>query len=221
MSCELTSSGDSFDLAQRARELWKRGSDCDCGQLHDMRLDGERVASRNSLALSLSRSLALETRTDMVHPGARKFQGGKKGPRQVTGKRQVKATLRPGPVAEPSRSKRAHSVDDDDGGGDEEEEDGEAAHAGGDVDGGGADYGYRQALRREAKPLTGFRISISGCASTKDDMWALAVEYGADRHPGLLANTTHLVTETTDSAKYRVRSPRSLSFSRVENWGPI
>ncbi|GAA5985524.1 hypothetical protein JCM10908_007009 [Rhodotorula pacifica] len=136
----------------------------------------------------------------MPHPAARKFSGGKKGPRQVTGKRQVKATLRPRPVAGPSRPR------DGDADGlteDEAEDDDEAVHPA-DEQSRSTVYGYREALTREGKPLAGFKVSISGCTAIKEDLWALAVEYGAERHPGLLADTTHLVTETHESEKYRV-----------------
>lgn len=147
----------------------------------------------------------------MPHPAARKLQGGRRGPRQVTGKRQVKATLRPGPVKAASRAADASDEANDDEDADEEEEamevDGAEAARG--TDGTGS-YGYRQALQREKPPLVGFRVSISGCARIKDELWELAVEYGAERHTGLLANTTHLVAETRDSEKYRVSAaPRT------------
>ncbi|BGP58205.1 protein kinase activating protein dpb11 [Rhodotorula sphaerocarpa] len=147
----------------------------------------------------------------MPHPAARKLQGGRRGPRQVTGKRQVKATLRPGPVKAASRAADAPDEANDDEDADEEEEamevDGAEAARG--TDGTGS-YGYRQALQREKPPLVGFRVSISGCARIKDELWELAVEYGAERHTGLLANTTHLVAETRDSEKYRVALERGI-----------
>ncbi len=126
----------------------------------------------------------------MPHPASRKSNFGRKGPRQVTGKRQVKGTLRPGPVAGPSRN-----LDED--GGDLDDDDEEVGED-------GLVYGYREALVREGKPLSGCKVSVSGCTAIKEDLWAVAVEYGAERHPGLLADTTHLVAETHDSEKYRV-----------------
>ncbi|TKA53850.1 hypothetical protein B0A53_03640 [Rhodotorula sp. CCFEE 5036] len=127
----------------------------------------------------------------MPHPALRKSNIGRKGPRQVTGKRQVKGTLRPGPVAGPSRN-----LDEDGGDLDDDEQEGAGGH--------GMVYGYREALIREGKPLSGCKVSVSGCTAIKEDLWAVAVEYGAERHPGLLADTTHLVAETHDSEKYRV-----------------
>lgn len=137
----------------------------------------------------------------MPHPASRKSNFGRKGPRQVTGKRQVKGTLRPGPVAGPSRH-----LDEDDGDLDDEQED---------VGGHAVVYGYREALIREGKPLSGCKVSVSGCTAIKEDLWAVAVEYGAERHPGLLADTTHLVAETHDSEKYRVSADTRASYGAV------
>lgn len=130
----------------------------------------------------------------MPHPSQFKRAGGKKGPRQATSKRQPKISLRPAPA----RSTRPQPQDDhlDEGGnnGHEEEEEEE-----------GNKYGYREALQQEVKPLVGLKISVSGCSGTKEDLLALAEEYGAERHGGLSEDTTHLVTDSPSGAKYNVR----------------
>lgn len=138
----------------------------------------------------------------MPHPASRKSNFGRKGPRQVTGKRQVKGTLRPGPVAGPSRN-----LDEDGGDLDDDEQEDAGGH--------GMVYGYREALIREGKPLSGCKVSVSGCTAIKEDLWAVAVEYGAERHPGLLADTTHLVAETHDSEKYRVSADTRVPYNAV------
>lgn len=132
----------------------------------------------------------------MPHPSQFKRAAGKKGPRQVTGKRQPKITLRPAPARDPAAptvdkgKRRAHAAEEEDEGADEDEE---------------PRYGYRESLRGEAKPLEGLRISVSGCSGQKEDLWALAIEYGAERHGGLQEDTTHLIADGRDSAKYKVR----------------
>lgn len=157
----------------------------------------------------------------MPHPASRKFSTGRKGPRQVTGKRQVKGTLRPGPVAGPSRLRSAAEDEDADDYEDEDRQsDDSIGHEGREGEGGHTrdrqrEYGYREALTREGRPLTGFKVSVSGCTAVKEDLWSMAVEYGAERHPGLLADTTHLIAETHESEKYRVRR-RELPLSPAE-----
>ncbi|GAA5863504.1 hypothetical protein JCM3774_006504 [Rhodotorula dairenensis] len=149
----------------------------------------------------------------MPHPASRKFSTGRKGPRQVTGKRQVKGTLRPGPVAGPSRLRSAADEDEEEEDDDDDDNGAESDHSfdRDGQDGGvrgirdrGKAYGYREALTREGRPLAGFKVCVSGCTAVKEDLWSVAVEYGAERHTGLLADTTHLVAETYDSEKYRV-----------------
>lgn len=132
----------------------------------------------------------------MPHPSQFKRPAGKKGPRQVTGKRQPKITLRPAPARDPAAptadkgKRRADKAEEEDEGAEEEDQ---------------PRYGYRESLRGEAKPLEGLRISVSGCSGQKEDLWALAIEYGAERHGGLQEDTTHLIADGRDSAKYKVR----------------
>jgi hypothetical protein len=134
--------------------------------------------------------------------------GGKKGPRQATSKRQPHIKMKPAPA-------RSHVA----GEGDEELAAEEAAWAGYDgsdneEEEGEEAYGYREALQGESKPLEGLRVSVSGCGGKKEDLLALAAEYGAERHGGLQEDTTHLVADKPEGLKYQVRfSFLSLPFS--------
>ncbi|BGP35488.1 protein kinase activating protein dpb11 [Rhodotorula toruloides] len=137
----------------------------------------------------------------MPHPSQFKRPAGKKGPRQVTGKRQPKITLRPAPARDPAApiadkgKRRADAAAEEDEGVEEDEQ---------------PRYGFRESLRGEAKPLEGLRISVSGCSGQKEDLWALAMEYGAERHGGLQEDTTHLIAAGRDSAKYKVAIQRRI-----------
>ncbi|BGP27759.1 protein kinase activating protein dpb11 [Rhodotorula toruloides] len=146
----------------------------------------------------------------MPHPSQFKRPVGKKGPRQVTGKRQPKITLRPAPARDPAApaadkgKRRADAVDVEDEGADEEDQ---------------PRYGYRESLRGEAKPLEGLNVSVSGCSGQKEDLWALAIEYGAERHGGLQENTTHLIADGRNSAKYKVAVQRRIHIMKP-SWLP-
>ncbi|BGO95748.1 hypothetical protein NBRC10512_001584 [Rhodotorula toruloides] len=146
----------------------------------------------------------------MPHPSQFKRPAGKKGPRQVTGKRQPKITLRPAPARDPAAptadkgKRRADKAEEEDEGAEEEDQ---------------PRYGYRESLRGEAKPLEGLRISVSGCSGQKEDLWALAIEYGAERHGGLQEDTTHLIADGRDSAKYKVAIQRRIHVMKP-SWLP-
>ncbi|GAA5863669.1 hypothetical protein JCM8547_003687 [Rhodosporidiobolus lusitaniae] len=131
--------------------------------------------------------------------------GGKKGPRQATSKRQPKITLRPAPPKSAPRpdGDSSFSADEQDEHYDEEDQDEDAGEA-------DETYGYRQALKGEAKPLEGLNVSVSGCSGQKEDLLALADEYGAERHGGLQEDTTHLVTDKPEGAKYQMALARRM-----------
>ncbi|GAA6060788.1 hypothetical protein JCM10212_005437 [Sporobolomyces blumeae] len=133
--------------------------------------------------------------------------GGKKGMRQVTSKHQKKIILRPAPPTtrtaddaadadlSPSKGKeKAYFVDEDDDY----------------LDGDAEEYGYRESLREERLPLVGLRVSVSGCSGTKEDLLKTAEEYGAERQAGLHEDTTHLVTDKAEGAKYKIALQRRM-----------
>ncbi|GAA6048683.1 hypothetical protein JCM3770_002019 [Rhodotorula araucariae] len=142
----------------------------------------------------------------MPHPSQfNRSRGGKKGPRQVTSKRQVKITLRPAPArdpAAPADKDDEFELDDDDD--DEPEE---------------PAYGYREALRGERLPLQGLKVSVSGCGGLKEDLLALVQTYGGQRHGGLQEDTTHLVTDTPAGKKYDVALQRRVHVMKA-SWLP-
>jgi len=127
--------------------------------------------------------------------------GGKKGMRQVTSKHQRKIILRPAPAPEPnatttsSKGKETHFEEDEEEE-DEQDEDLERDPAG--------TYGYRESLLEKPKPLAGMAITVSGCQGQKENLLKIAHEYGAERHSGLQEDTTHLVTDRPEGAKYKV-----------------
>lgn len=144
----------------------------------------------------------------MPHPSQlNRRAGGKKGPRQVTSKRQPKVNLRPAPARDPAAAAAAAAYEADSDVSEDDAADYRAAES--------TEYGYREALRGERKPLEGLRVSVSGCDGRKEDLLALAEKFGAERHGGLQEDTTHLVTETPAGKKYDVRrrSPCGTSLS--------
>ncbi|BGP43583.1 protein kinase activating protein dpb11 [Rhodotorula kratochvilovae] len=131
----------------------------------------------------------------MPHPSQfNRGAGGKKGPRQVTSKRQPKITLRPAPA----RDTAPVEEDEFDFGDDADDEPEEPA------------YGYREALRGERLPLQGLRVSVSGCDGRKEDLLHLVQVYGGERHGGLQEDTTHLVTDSPRGKKYDVALARRM-----------
>ncbi|GAA6039213.1 hypothetical protein JCM8097_000472 [Rhodosporidiobolus ruineniae] len=138
----------------------------------------------------------------MPHPSQFKSKGGKKGPRQVTSKRQPKVSLKPAPARSAGS---AAPADDYPGEHDDEDDEDDSAR-----------YGYREALQGEAKPLEGLNVSVSGCAGRKEDLLELAVQYGAQRHGGLQEDTTHLVTDRPEGQKYQVALARRMHVMQPE-----
>lgn len=123
--------------------------------------------------------------------------------RQVTGKHQKKIILRPAPAppvnANTTSSKgKERQLEEDEG--EEEDYDQEEEEDQDDTE----QYGYRESLQQDRLPLAGLSISVSGCRGQKEDLLKIAQEYGAERHSGLQDNTTHLVTDRPEGAKYKV-----------------
>ncbi|BGP20145.1 hypothetical protein JCM10213_000770 [Rhodosporidiobolus nylandii] len=143
-------------------------------------------------------------------PLPNKFKGGgKKGPRQATSKRQPKVNMRPQPAKTPAEraaaaARAAEAAEEDE---DDEEEEDEPR------------YGYREALQGELKPLVGLSVCVSGCSGEKEDLLALAEEYGAERHAGLREDTTHVVTDRAEGAKYQVALERMMHVM-MPSWLP-
>ena len=137
--------------------------------------------------------------TRMAFPG--KFAGGgggKKGPRAHLGSfknKQVK--LRPAPE---KRATDATAANEQAYPGEDERQDEEEEMVEGEDE-----YGYRENLRREAKPCEGMVISVTGCKTTKDQLLEIAVEMGGVGKGALEADTTHLIADGPGGAKYEVR----------------
>ncbi|GAA5820926.1 hypothetical protein JCM11251_001880 [Rhodosporidiobolus azoricus] len=137
---------------------------------------------------------------------AGKGAGGKKGPRQVSSKKQHKIQLRPAPAKEIKPVTAPDALDEEDG--DEEHDDTDEAS-----------YGYRASLVPDRKPLVGLKVSVSGCGGIKEDLLALAVDLGAERHGGLQEDTTHVVTDRAGGAKYQVALSRRMHVMQP-SWLP-
>ena len=116
--------------------------------------------------------------------------------RQVTSKYQKKIILRPAPVKDHSEETATSSKGKGRCYEGEEEEYEEEDH--------GDQYDYTKSLQQSRPPLMGFAISVSGCQGKKEDLLKIAEEYGAQRHGGLQEDTTHLVTDRPEGAKYKV-----------------
>ncbi|GAA5896339.1 hypothetical protein JCM5296_002949 [Sporobolomyces johnsonii] len=144
----------------------------------------------------------------MAPPTRFKGGGGKKGPRQVSSRRQPKMTLRPAPER-PSKGAGANEEDQ----GEEEEEDEE------DGEEQQQQYDHLKALQGERKPLEGWRVTVSGCSGHKEDLLKMAEEYGAERHAGLQEDTTHLVTDHPGGAKYKIALERRMHVM-LPSWLP-
>ncbi|GJN94435.1 hypothetical protein Rhopal_007515-T1 [Rhodotorula paludigena] len=138
----------------------------------------------------------------MPHPSQFKLRGGKKGPRQVNGKHQIKGKLRPAPARDPADLAKQHQLAGDEN--DDEGADDDAEPA----------FGYREALQPEDQPLEGLRVSVSGCDGEKEELLTLAVKYGAERHGGLQTDTTHLVVAQPGGKKYDVALQRRMHVMR-------
>lgn len=126
--------------------------------------------------------------------------GGKKGPRAHLGSfknKQVK--LRPAPEKSATdatkTSGQAYPGEDGLQEDDEDEEMGE----------GHDEFGYRENLRKEAKPCEGMVISVTGCGESKAQLFEIAAEMGGVAKGDLEAETTHLIADRPGSAKYEVR----------------
>ncbi|GAA5940149.1 hypothetical protein JCM1841_005964 [Sporobolomyces salmonicolor] len=132
----------------------------------------------------------------MAPPTRFKGGGGKKGPRQVSSRRQPKMTLRPAP----ERSSKGAEADEEHPGEEEEAEE----------EGGEEQYDHLKALQGERKPLEGWRVTVSGCSGHKEDLLKMAEEYGAERHAGLQEDTTHLITDHPGGAKYKIALERRM-----------
>ncbi|GAA5892781.1 hypothetical protein JCM6882_000578 [Rhodosporidiobolus microsporus] len=137
-------------------------------------------------------------------------KGGKKGMRQVTGKQQPHQRMKPAPARkiqpieeDDDDASHAYDYNDDDQEGDDDE----------------PQYGYREALQGEVRPLVGLKVSVSGCGATKEDLLALAEEYGAERHGGLQEDTTHVVTDRPLGQKYQVALSRRMHVMQP-SWLP-
>ncbi|GAA5930116.1 uncharacterized protein JCM15063_004721 [Sporobolomyces koalae] len=145
--------------------------------------------------------------------------GGKKGPRQVTSKYQKKIILRPAPVRDRSTDdatstskgkERAYDEPDDD---DEDDDQDSRDHDQTEV------YGYRESLLQDKLPLAGLAVSVSGCPGQKEDLLRIAEEYGAERHGGLQEDTTHVVTDKPEGAKYKIALERRMAVMQPD-WLP-
>ncbi|GAA5901568.1 uncharacterized protein JCM6883_000258 [Sporobolomyces salmoneus] len=138
--------------------------------------------------------------------------GGKKGMRQVTGKHQKKIILRPAPIPESKKGKeRSTSEDPQDPSEEEHEEEEEEEDT--------EQYGYRESLQQDRRPLAGFRISVSGCRELKQDLLEIAQEYGAERQGALHIDTTHLITDRPEGAKYKIALERKMAIM-LPSWLP-
>lgn len=131
--------------------------------------------------------------------------GGKRGPKQHNGSFKIHngSKLRPAPekpfvdaTEGPSaRAKGKRRVVDHTPAVEEDEEDEEEED----------EFGYREDLRPEQRPLVGVVLSVTGAFDTKSSLLEEAKELGAVTSKTLTIETTHLVAETSGSAKYEVR----------------
>jgi len=139
--------------------------------------------------------------------------GGKKGPRAHNGGKKVKGVkLRPAPErplldasrdSASSKSKEKGKEkevvplpeEDDEGENGEQEETDE--------------FGYKEGLRSERKPLEGVVVTVTGCQQTKLGLFETARELGASTDYAMTAVTTHVIADAQvrNSAKLKVRDP--------------
>lgn len=124
--------------------------------------------------------------------------GGRKGPKQSNGSHKVpNVKLRPqaekpfldATESTKSKSKKKKSRKEVDVQGSVEDEE---------------EFGYREDLRPERKPLEGVRICITGITESRAALVTVAKELGAESDKTLSASTTHLIAEAGGTEKYEV-----------------
>lgn len=121
--------------------------------------------------------------------------GGKKGPRaHLVSHKNQQVKLRPAPekpfvdATDSTKTSDAYPGEQSDTEDEEEEE----------------QFGYRENLQVEAKPLAGAWICVTGCGGDKSMLLDIAKELGARAENGMTDHTTHLIASESGSAKYEV-----------------
>jgi len=142
--------------------------------------------------------------------------GGKKGPRQQNGSFRVPGVkLRPAPekafLDATDNSKRAQSTgkrlpiaDPSIVAPYEAQEQEEERH----------EFGYRENLQTERRPLEGVLLCVTGATDIKASLLIQAAELGAQTSKVLTVATTHLIANAMGSDKYNVQPIQSFTKYR-------